>query len=369
MRQDQTIAPPAKAVYAGYRENTYSEYVWHSTGTLYLPTSTGDLPDTIQAGYWMYTTLGAMMAGDGLLELQVRTHDFMKVLYCGIETRPKFDQIGPPSTLYAGGDYVNIPVTKETTYAWAVNATAGSPTFNPGKLYNLVPYVGGTKNPSSNINGFPKWRAFQPGFNYESYQSNPNFKGLGAAYRTRLVKMQWTPCFYLGSTSATQLNNVEIFGPCGVFANWGSNSNTQPARFEIKVIVKFAFKDKRVLTVNPTMGLGAPGAEDEKKAEPSLEDLKERPYDGGIIRTIGEGVRLEISRTSGFDIRSELLGEMESRPEEFVDVDEEKDDGGMGLPPPPAQKKPTLDRALTNLNLGVQAPPRVMKRTSEMSQK
>lgn len=371
MKQDQTVAPPAKAVYAGYRENTYAEYVYHNTGTLYVPTSNGDSPDTIQSGYWMYTTLGSLMSGDGLLELQVRTHDFFKVLYCGIETRPKFDTVGPPSTLYAGGDYVNIPVTKETMYTWAVNATAGSPTFTPGKLYNVLPYVAGTKNASSNINGFPKWRAFQPGFNYESYQANPNFKGLGAVYRTRLVKMQWTPCFFYGSTGASFVNNVEIFGPCGVFANWGSNSNTQPARFEIKIIVKFAFKDKRVLAVNPTMGLGAPGSEAEEKKEPTLEDLKERPYDGGIIRTIGEGTRLEITRTSGYDIRSELLGESEPRPEEYVELDdpEEKDDGGMGLAPPPAQKKPALHRALTNLNLGVQVPPRVTKRTSEMSQK
>lgn len=356
----QAFTAPSRSVYNGMMQRTYAEYTHNLKYGYTHVTNVPGAVDLIEHALFWNGNLSGMCSVDGILNGLVFAHEYYKIAYVGLCIKPQINTM-VPNTATVTGDIAMVPVVKPSTFAFAFAATAGSPTYVPNYLDQLLRTTEGTVR-SAGLDMNSRWlKKFQPGILCGDQVVNPNFGGSsGYTSRPRMQRFDWTNIWPLNYSPPilNTLDNTLLWSPCIVFANWGGSASL-PIGFLFELNIKVQLKGRRL-----NLYAGGPA---------NFEDYK-HPESKYHMRCGDHPENLKIHGSDASEVKLEV--------EEYVDphlpVDEE--DEKMILAEHAAQKKrledfgkekePALRRTLTNLNLGVIKAPTVgSKRTSEMSTK
>ena len=341
--------------YGGIKEKAYTTQVYRSVARLSITASYSTI-DAIQFALWSASRFSTIAGASGAFEYTANAHDQYRLVYSGVRVTPMWSTAqnypGPIQT----GDVFLMPVSTDNTYRFAAQAAAVSPVFKPPYLSTVMEAAPGSQYKFQGTLPQRTMQQWQRGFSYQHAYMQPVWNqqsGFDNTYLTTTLRPSGWESVHTTVNGTQQFSGTQFWGPLCVWCNWGASSNN-PFIFEIEVIYKFAFKDKRL----DTDAVAVTG-----KSDPEAEEKKADPDSGfweyGVVPGWGVEVHPQVQFTE--------LAVEPAVDDDVVEIDDEKENGGVSVPPP--QKKPALSRGMTNLNLGSQAPPRVTKRTSEMSQK
>lgn len=358
------LTAPQKSVYAGSMARTFNSYVYCLKNRYSMQDAYPGVIDQIQRVFFAWFNLSGVCAADEVVNSLTYAHEYMKVAYTGISVRPMMNSSGP-SSLFSHGDMALVPIQKVSAYVFAFAATQVSPVYAPPYLDVLLDHTENTDRPISSNQASPRWsHKFQPGVQSDDMAVNPYYGGaLTYVSRPRMVPSDWSPTFRY-NYSPPMLNSIDdtiYWSPMLVLANFNTSSSL-PVTLEYETRVKFMFKNIRLSPVVPSAVAKKP--EEHKGPGPICE-----------MRVGGDHPERLSKRRPDPEVKVE---EVKTEVEEYVDPyvlseDEEKmviaehvaqkkrtSVSSVGSMDAGHGKKPTLQRALTNLNLATQPPPSIV---------